>query len=596
MPVIATAGHVDHGKSTLVRALTGRDPDRWEEEQRRGLTIDLGFAWTDLEGREVGFVDVPGHERFIKNMLAGVDGVDAALFVVAADEGWMPQSEEHLAVLDLIGVDRAVVALTRIDLVSPDDAELAALEIADRLEGTTLAGAEIVPVAAPQGIGMEHLRHSLAGLLGPEEDRDRPRLWVDRSFTIGGAGTVVTGTLVGGTIAVGDTLEVLPGSLAVRVRGLQTHERTVESIGPGNRAAVNLGGIDRTAVARGAMLGRPGEWRTTTRLLADLRAVRSLGDPVTDRGSFHAHLGSGSHTARISLLEADSLTASGAALLTFDDPVVAAAGDHLILREVGRRSVVAGGVILDPHPASRRRDAAASIGALREATDPDARAAALLEVREIAPRPEIAADSGGGAVLGALVAGDTLVSPAAGRRIEQAAGELLRTHHRDNPLRPGMPLPALATALRIPLHVLERIVVTSPTLVVEGPTVRDAGFVPRLEGAAEKAWEAARTTLAGAGFAAPRRGELGLEEEVVHALIRAGMLVPVGDDLVYLPETLDAIAAAAGDLGDGFGVGDFRDALGITRKHAVPLLEWMDANGMTRRTGDVRSFRGRGER
>jgi selenocysteine-specific elongation factor len=594
MPVIATAGHVDHGKSTLVRALTGRDPDRWEEEQRRGLTIDLGFAWTDLEGREVGFVDVPGHERFIKNMLAGVDGVDAALFVVAADEGWMPQSEEHLAVLDLIGVRRAVVALTRVDLVSGDEAELAALEVADRLEGTALAGAEIVPVAAPQGIGLGQLRHSLAALLGPAEDRDRPRLWVDRSFIIGGAGTVVTGTLVGGTLALGDTLEVLPGGIPVRVRGLQTHERVVQSIGPGNRAAVNLSGIDRSAVERGTMLGRPGKWRTTTRLLADLRAVRSLGDPITDRGSFHAHIGSGSHPARITLIEGDTLTTSGAALITFEFPVVAAAGDHIILREVGRRSVVAGGVILDPHPAPRRRDAAVSVAVLRQAADPDARATALLAVREIAPRPEIAADSGGGEIAAALVAGDIFVSPSAAIRIEQAALELVRTHHRDNPLRPGMPLPALATALRVAPLVLEEVVAVSPALVAEGPTVRDAGFVPRLEGTGQEAWEEARTALVTAGFAAPRRRELGLQEEVVHALIRAGMLVPVGDDLVYLPETLDAIVTTAAVLGDGFSVGDFRDALGITRKHAVPLLEWMDAGGMTRRTGDVRSFRERG--
>jgi len=200
MPVIATAGHVDHGKSTLVLALTGRDPDRWAEEKRRGLTIDLGFAWTDLGGRPVGFVDVPGHERFVKNMLAGVDGADAALFVVAADEGWKPQSEEHLAVLDLIGIERGVVALTRADIVDDDRLELAALEVGERLEGTTLEGSEVVATAAPSGRGIDRLRDALAGALDgvTDEDRGRPRLWIDRSFTIGGAGTIVTGTLVGG--------------------------------------------------------------------------------------------------------------------------------------------------------------------------------------------------------------------------------------------------------------------------------------------------------------------------------------------------------------------------------------------------------------
>ena len=593
MPVIATAGHVDHGKSTLVRALTGRDPDRWEEEQRRGLTIDLGFAWTDLGGREVGFVDVPGHERFLKNMLAGVDGVDAALFVVAADEGWMPQSEEHLAILDLIGITRAVVALTRVDLVTSDETELTALEVAERLEGTTLAGSEILQVSAPAGIGMERLREALAGLLGPVVDRDRPRLWVDRSFTIGGAGTVVTGTLVGGTITVGDTVAVHPGGTEVRVRGLQTHEHPVERIGPGNRAAVNLSGIDRDAIERGAMLGLPGQWRTTTRLLADLRTVRSLDDPVGDRGSFHAHIGSGTHPAGVSLLEGSELRGRGAALITLDQPVAVAAGDHIILREVGRRSVVAGGVILDPHPPERRRDVVASLALVRGATDPDTRAAALLTVRGVAAAGELAADSGGGTAVAAVHDGDQVVSAGAATRLDDAAVTSVAGYHAANPLRPGIPLPALATALGLSPGLTQALIMASTRLVLEGPAVRATSFVPRLAAAAESAWEGARSTLQAAGFAPPRRGELGLSDEVVHALIRDGMLVPVGDDLVYLPETLDAIVATSGALADGFAVSDFRDAMGISRKHAVPLLEWMDRKGITRRRGDGRSIVGR---
>ncbi|MBI5156881.1 MAG: selenocysteine-specific translation elongation factor [Acidimicrobiia bacterium] len=593
MPVIATAGHVDHGKSTLVRALTGRDPDRWAEEQRRGLTIDLGFAWTDLGGGEVGFVDVPGHERFIKNMLAGVDGVDAALFVVAADEGWMPQSEEHLAVLDLIGVTRAVVALTRVDLVSPDDAELAALEVADRLEGTTLAGSEIVAVSAPAGIGMDRLRDALAGLLRTPVDRGRPRLWIDRSFTIGGAGTVVTGTLIGGSIAVGDTLVAFPAGAEVRVRGLQTHEHTVERIGPGNRAAANLGGIDRGDLERGAMLGLPGQWRTTTRLLADLRRVRSLDEPVSERGSFHAHVGSGAHPARISLLEGGDLRGRGAVLVTLDSPVVAATGDHVILREVGRRSVVAGGAVLDPHPSPRRKEVIGSLDRLRHAADPDARAAALLDVRGVASRSELAADSGGGDAAGSIAEGDTIVSAQAAAHLDEMAATAVEAHHAANPLRPGMPLPALASALGISAALAEAVIAASSRLVLEGPAVRSAQFSPRLGGVAASAWVTARGALAAAGFAAPRRGDLGLNDEVLHALIREGALVAVGDDLVYLPETLDAIVTAAGSLADGFTVAEFRDALGITRKHAVPLLEWMDRAGATRREGDGRVIRRR---
>ncbi len=594
MPVIATAGHVDHGKSTLVRALTGRDPDRWEEEQRRGMTIDLGFAWTTLAGMEVGFVDVPGHERFMKNMLAGIEGIDAALFVVAADEGWMPQSEEHLAVLDLMGVSRGVVALTRVDLVASDAVELAALEVADRLEGTSLAGAEVVPVAAPNGTGLERLRQSLGALLRPAPDGERPRLWVDRSFTITGSGTVVTGTLTGGSIRVGDTLEVFPTGAAVRVRGLQTHERAVNEIAPGNRAAVNLSGIERTTVTRGAMLGAPGQWSTTTRFLADLRTVRSQEHPLTARGSFHAHIGSGSHPARLSLRDGEQLTGIGAAVITLEEPVVAAAGDRIILREVGRRAVVAGGIILDPHPAAGRRHAL-GVEQLRRASTPNDRADALLAIRGIAAAGDLAADSDGGLAKPAMVAGDLVVSAVVASRLEAGAALVLRAFHADNPLRSGMPAPALASALRVPMVVLEAVVAASEQLTSEGPTVRRLDFTPRIEGVGLQAWELARSTLTAAGFSAPRRGELGLETEVMHALIRDGVLVAVGDDLVYLAETMDAIVAATERLEDGFSVAGFRDALGITRRHAVPLLEWMDARGITRRRGDTRSIKGRAE-
>ena len=247
MPLIGTAGHVDHGKSTLVEALTGRDPDRWAEEKERGLTIDLGFAWTTLRpAGEVSFVDVPGHERFLKNMLAGIEAIDVALFVVAADEGWMPQSEEHLAVLDLLGIDSGVVALSKIDLVDPEVAALVEIEIAQRLSGTTLQDAPIVPVSARTGEGLDHLREELAVRVDEVQHRgDRPRLWIDRSFSVRGAGTVVTGTLTEGPMRVGDDLELLPVRKRARIRGMQSHESGIEMAGPGRRLALNLTGVDR---------------------------------------------------------------------------------------------------------------------------------------------------------------------------------------------------------------------------------------------------------------------------------------------------------------------------------------------------------------
>ena len=259
MPIVGTAGHVDHGKSTLIQALTGRDPDRWAEEKERGLTIDLGFAWTELApGTTVGFVDVPGHQRFMKNMLAGVGALDVALFVVAADEGWMPQTEEHLSVLDLLDVTHGVIALTRTDLVDADTVELAELEVDDRIRDTSLEGWPVVPVSPVTGSGMEVLRAALVGALdaaGTPADAGRPRLWVDRAFIVSGAGVVVTGTLTGGAMHRGDRLALFPGSLPTRVRGLQSHEIDIEQAAPGTRTAVNLSGLERRQITRGCLAG-----------------------------------------------------------------------------------------------------------------------------------------------------------------------------------------------------------------------------------------------------------------------------------------------------------------------------------------------------
>ena len=287
MPVIGTAGHVDHGKSTLVQALTGRDPDRWDEEKERGLTIDLGFAWTTLDdGTEISFVDVPGHEKFIKNMLAGTDGFDVALFVVAADEGWMPQSEEHLAVLHLLGINHGIVALTKIDRVDEDLVELATLEIEEKLAGTTLESARIVPVSALEGDGLTDLKDALGESLTAATNpaAGRPRLWIDRSFTISGAGTVVTGTLVGGSLSVGDHVELHPGGITGRIRSLQTHEASRDTAVPGSRVAVNVVGLERQEVARGAMLGSPGDWVPSNRILVALHRARYVEDGLDQQG------------------------------------------------------------------------------------------------------------------------------------------------------------------------------------------------------------------------------------------------------------------------------------------------------------------------
>jgi len=594
MPVVGTAGHVDHGKSTLVQALTGRDPDRWDEEKRRGLTIDLGFAWTTLaDGVDVGFVDVPGHERFIKNMLAGVDAIDVALFVVAADEGWMPQSEEHLSVLDLLGITSGIIALTRCDVVDDDLADLAELEVREHLEGTSLANAPVIRTGAPTGLGVDDVRNALATAFQSvvRTPSGRPRMCVDRSFTIGGAGTVVTGTLLDGPVTVGDKLTVWPKGTETRVRSVQSHEESHDEIGPGARVALNLVGLERGEVPRGAMLGHPLQWRTTTRFLADLRTVRDLEEPLRDRGAFHLHVGSGAFPARIRLVEAPVLSGAGAAVITLDEPLTLKTGDRVILREVGRRAVVAGGVVLDPSPPHRGQEVRDALATLRLAgPSPDDRADALLAIRGKNALVNLDVDTGGGTPGDALVIGRMAVSPTEAIHLTEAGIARVEEFHTANPLRPGIPKPSLSEHLGIELPTLEALIERDERWEDEGPVVRSSGHSSGLDADTTSQWEAVRTQLLAAGWGVPRHSELPLDNEVVHALFREERLVAI-EEFAYIPEQLDQLVERVRAMEDGFSVAEFRDAFDITRKHAVPLLEWLDRNLITRREGDRRVVR-----
>ncbi|NTU85820.1 MAG: selenocysteine-specific translation elongation factor, partial [Chloroflexales bacterium] len=371
MYVIGTAGHVDHGKSTLVKALTGIDPDRWEEEQRREMTIDLGFAWLTLpSGRSVSMVDVPGHERFIKNMLAGVGGFDAALLVVAADESVMPQTAEHLAILDLLEVRHGVVALTKADLVDADWLELVREEVAARLLGTSLAGAPLVPVSARTGAGLDALRAALDAALDATPSRTAargaPRLPVDRSFTIGGFGTVVTGTLLDGPLRVGDELLVLPAGLQARVRGLQTHMHKADTALPGTRVAVNLAGVHHSEVRRGDVLAPPGTLRPTAMLDLRLRVLADAPAPLAQNMALDLFTGASEVRCRVTLLDAERLDpgATGWAQLRLEGPIAVARGDRCILRVASPSRTVAGGTVVDAHPPRHRRFRAEVVAAL----------------------------------------------------------------------------------------------------------------------------------------------------------------------------------------------------------------------------------------
>ncbi|MDQ3953111.1 MAG: selenocysteine-specific translation elongation factor, partial [Actinomycetota bacterium] len=365
MQVIGTAGHVDHGKSTLVRRLTGIDPDRFAEEKRRGLTIDLGFAWLGLpSGREVGVVDVPGHERFVRNMLAGAGGITVCLFVVAANEGWMPQSAEHLAILDVLGVSSGVVALTKADAVDEETLALAAAEVEERLAGTTLAGSEVVPCSGTTGDGLEELVAELDAAIAsapPPPDAGAPRLWVDRVFTIAGAGTVVTGTLMRGGLSTGDEVEIAPEGRRARIRTIQTHKKEVADAGPGNRVALNLAGLERGGAERGDAVVAPGRWRATQRIDVTLRvlpaAVTGSDVALTEKGAHLLYAGSAESPARLKLLGSAKVRPgeSAFAQLHLAHALPLVRGDRFVIRDAGRVLTLGGGEVLDPLPSEARR-------------------------------------------------------------------------------------------------------------------------------------------------------------------------------------------------------------------------------------------------
>ncbi len=613
--VIATAGHVDHGKSALILRLTGMDPDRWEEEKRRGLTIDLGFAWCTLpSGLEVGFVDVPGHERFVRNMLAGVGPVRLVLFVVAADEGWKPQSEEHLAIVDVLGVAGGVVALTKADLVDGETLQLAALEVRQRLAGTALAGAPIVPCSSVTGAGLDELREALDALVAaaprPEED-GRPRLFVDRVFSIRGAGTVVTGTLTGGRLVPGQEVEIHPGGARARIRGLQTHKRSVQVARPVSRVAANLVGVGREELERGDVLGLPGQWRGSAVLEARVRAVRSLGHPLTPRGAYKLHAGSAERDARLHLYGPPRLAAGEEAFarIRLSSPLVLAAGDRFVLRDVGRRETAAGGVVLDPDPPARPGPDPAARLSRREAVGPAGLPPLIVEERGAVSRAALSLLAGPvpPEVPGAVAVGDWLVHAGLHGRLQGAVAAALAEFHRAHPLREGMELAAVregaAGSLRAAgapsdpdlVEALLADLEDRGVLVRRGNRVRLASHRVTLAGREAEVDRLVRA-VADAEPSPPGVPDLvaaGFPREVIEAAAQAGALVRISPDLVLTPAFVARAERVLRELAEGgITVSAFRERLGTSRKYALPLLEHFDRAGVTRRQGDVRVLRG----
>jgi selenocysteine-specific elongation factor len=561
--VVATAGHVDHGKSTLVEALTGTDPDRFAEEKARGLTIDLGFAATTLpSGAALSLVDVPGHVRFLKNMLAGVGAVDACLFVVAATEGWKPQSEEHLRILQLLGIGHGVIALTKVGTADEDLVDLARLEIIEQVEGTFLDGAAVVATDAPTGLGLDDLRAALDTLVAATPtavDHGRPRLWVDRAFSAKGAGTVVTGTLSGGALRVDDELAIHPAGTAVRVRSLENHHASHLELPPGSRCAVNLVGAAHDEVVRGDVLVRSDQWHHTAVFDASLQVLERLDHPVSRRGAHVLYLGSGEHPVRMRILGPDALEpgSEGSVRIHLPRPLPLLPGDRFVLRESGRSETVGGGEVLDVDPTEKA-----------SAARPDRSVDRVVKERGWVDADELER------LTGERRAPDVdrwVVNP---EMLHETLERLRDAVDSVGPL--GLELSRLDPFERAVAGLLGDAVIEAGRLVPVGTVdpLADHPFV---------------AALAASPFTPP--GPDGVDRGELRELVRRGDVIEV-EGIFYSTSAIDAAARLAARLlvddPDGFTVSVFREAAGNTRKHAMPLLSHLDGTGITRRRGDVR--------
>ena len=563
MHVVATAGHVDHGKSTLVKALTGTDPDRLSEEKARGLTIDLGFASTQLpSGRGVAFIDVPGHVRFLKNMLAGVGSVDAAMFVVAATEGWKPQSEEHLQILQLLGIKHGLVALTKTGLADDDLRELARLDVEERVEGTFLEAAPIVEVDALDGSGIADIGVTLDELLEATPtavDHKRPRLWIDRVFAAKGSGTVVTGTLTGGRVRVGDELTALPHRRAVRVRALQSLHAQRSKVGPGNRVALNLSGVSHDELTRGDVLVRADQWHVTQRVDGLLKVLDAIDHPVTRRGAHMAYLGSGEFPVRVRVLGPSEIQpgTEGPVRLHLPVGLPLLPGDRFILRESGRGETLGGGEILDVDPivAAARAQPDRSLDrviAERGRVDVDH----LLRLTGEHRKADV---------------GNWAVDPAV---LKARHTELSEAIAASGPL--GLDIAKLDDFGRALLDTIEGVAV-------------DHGHARAIDAVDTLTGHAYIDALEASPFAPP--DPEGIDRAELRELVRRGDVVEEGG-VYFAASALDAAARVVADLlsrqPDGVTVAEVRDEWGTSRKYAIPLLSYLDNNGITRRRGDLR--------
>ena len=635
MYVIGTAGHVDHGKSTLVKTLTGIDPDRWEEEQRREMTIDLGFAWLTLpSGRSVSIIDVPGHERFIKNMLAGIGGIDAALLVIAADESVMPQTAEHLAILDLLGIQHGLVVLTKVDLVDEEWLALVREEVREKLRDTSLAGAPQVAVSARSGQGLAELMAALDAQLdrmpARAQEHGEPRLPIDRAFTIGGFGAVVTGTLLDGPLHLGEEIEIGPKGLRARVRGLQTHQRKAEIALPGTRVAVNLAGVSHHDLARGDMLALPGRMRPAELLDARLRLVADAPRPLKQNDRLDLFVGAAETLCRITLLDSDELRPgqSGWVQLRLDRPIAVSRGDRYILRQPSPSRTVGGGRIIDLNPPRHRRfrpETSAALESLARGRPADLLLRALDDGQ---PHEWAVLLKASGLPAGAaaealkelvaeekvLVLGEAdtltrwhddtliathlvivpachLVTPQGWATITEKLATAVRGYHRRYPLRAGMPREELRSRLKLNGDALDAVLTTAAAQGRATPRDTSVGLpehTPTLAPEQERVVRRLLDSYRAAPYSPPAPD---VEPELLGWLLEQGQITRVAPDVAFLPHTYAEMVAWVREQISATGsvtVAQFRDRFGSSRKYALALLEHLDERKITRRAGDAR--------
>jgi selenocysteine-specific elongation factor len=622
--IIGTAGHVDHGKTALVKALTGIDADRLAEEKRRGITIDLGYAYTDTPNGTLGFVDVPGHERFVHTMLAGASGIDAALLVVALDDGVMPQTREHVQILELLGIDRGVVALTKADLAPGRVAEVGA-QIRSLLAKTGLAEAPLLPVSAVTGEGIDDLRTALLALGARPRDSDGyPRLAVDRAFTLAGAGLVVTGSLVAGRIRTDDRLMLSPPGIELRVRGLHAQNRAADEAVAGQRVALNVVGprLSKDIVTRGDWVLHPDVHAPTARFDIRLELLAEETRALRADAPAHLHLGAAHVMARVAPLDAERIEPGGSVLarLTLDHPIGALAGDRLVLRDATATRTIGGGVVIDPFPPRRGRRTPERLAQLSALEEPDA-AAALRGLLALPPAwtdrvgyfrarnlpPSVQSEVMSAAP--AVAVADLLMTPATLAALQTGVVDRLAAHHVAAPDQPGLQLDRLrlATPGR-PSQGAFRAIIESlfrrGAVEQDGPWLRLPTHRATLSAQDERVWTQARELIAAERFRPPRTRDLARELSVPEAAMRTtlkrvqrmGRLIEVAPDQYFLSETVAEMAAIAASIADADPGGTltaaaFRDRLANGRKVAILVLEFFDRAGVTVRTGDERRVR-----